>query len=46
MESKTKTKTTELTDAENRLVVARGGGVRGQVEWAKGVKRNKLPVIK
>ena len=33
----------KLIDAENRLVVARGGW---WAKWVKGVKRYKLPVIK
>ena len=38
-------KTTEFTDTENRLVVARGGG-GGWMKWVKGVKRQKFPVIR
>ena len=34
----------KLIDTENRLVVARGGGL--QMKWVKVVKRYKLPVIK
>lgn len=43
MESKSKK--TKLIDTENRMVVARGGGV-GWAKWAKGIKRYKLPLIK
>ena len=34
--------TETLTDVENKLVVAKGEGVGGRMEWEAGVRRCKL----
>ena len=38
------TEAPELTDTENRLVVARGSG-GGLAKWMNGVERDKLPAV-
>ena len=39
------TKQNRLTDIENRLVVAKGEGVRGEMNWEFGISRCKLLYI-